>query len=293
MPELPEVQTVVDGLNQKMVGHTILDLVYCDAPKLIHGATLAGFKKEVTGQKIVRVTRRAKNILIYLSGGKILHVHLKMTGHLIVKKDTYKVVDGKWQGSNLPPELTDPINQFIHIVFLLSGGLQLAYSDMRKFGFFHLIDTDGVLEVDERHGPEPVYNPDFTLEVFRVILKKYPNNKIKALLLDQQKIAGIGNIYGDEILFLARVLPDRKAGSLSTIETKRVYENIEPVLLDAIKKRGTSIGDFRDSDGRIGSYQESRLVYGREGQSCGVCGSIIKRIKIGQRSAHFCSTCQK
>ncbi len=292
MPELPEVETVVRDLREKIVGKQILGLLYCDAPKIIRGMSVKVFTKEIVGQKIIRIERIAKNIIIHLSGGKIIHVHLKMTGHILIADSRFMIQDSRWQGEGLPKELEDPVNQFIHLVLELSGGLILAYSDMRKFGFWHLAKNAHIDAIEAKHGPEPLDNQKFTFRLFQSILV-VSNQKIKQVLLDQTKMAGIGNIYGDEILFLAGVRPTRIAKKLRKQEIKKIYENIRPTLIKAIKMRGTSIGDFRDTAGKKGYYQESRLVYGREGQPCPKCGTAIKRVKIAGRSSCYCPACQR
>ncbi|MBI2448572.1 bifunctional DNA-formamidopyrimidine glycosylase/DNA-(apurinic or apyrimidinic site) lyase [Candidatus Microgenomates bacterium] len=292
MPELPEVETVVRDLRKKIVGKKILEVLYCDEPKIIRGMAVAIFKKKIIGQKIEKVERRAKNIFMYLSGGRVLHIHLKMTGHLLISDCRFQIADGKWVGEGLPKELEEKVNQFIHLVLELSGRTILAYSDMRKFGFWHLTSKAHIEAVVARHGPEPLDDEMFTLATFRAILRA-SGGKIKQTLLDQSKIAGIGNIYGDEILFLAGVMPTKIAKKLRNKEIEKIYYNIRPTLEKAIKMRGASIGDFRDTAGKKGYYQESRLVYGREGLLCLQCGGKIKRIKIAGRSSCYCPKCQR
>lgn len=292
MPELPEVHTVVEGLKQGLVSRAITGVLYCDSLKTIRSTTVEDFAKKIVGRSIVDVQRRAKNIFIYLSDGAIIHVHLKMTGHFLLVPRSYRIHQGRWQGDLLPDELRDPINQFIHVSIAIGDDMQLAFSDMRKFGYLHVVTAEQVRAVDAQHGPEPVGNPDFTLKIFTQLLEG-TDRAIKAVLLDQTRIAGIGNIYGDEILFRAGIRPGRKVRSLGATEIRRIYGQIEPVLMQAIALRGTSIGDFRDTEGKKGIYQESRLVYGRERQPCLVCGTAIERIKIGQRSAYFCPHCQR
>ena len=226
-----------------------------------------------------------------MSGDKSLIFHLKMTGHLIVESLKFKVKSGRWVGENLPEELKDPKNQFIHLVLELSGNQILAFSDMRKFGIIRLEDAGYLTDLDKRLGPEPL-DSKFDLNQFKKALKG-TNGKIKQVLMDQSRIAGIGNIYGDEILFLAGVKPDRRVKKLKKEEFKKIYNSISIVLNRAIKYRGSSESDFRDTSGKKGDYQNHSYVYGRGGDICKKCGGEIKKIKIGQRSAHYCVRCQK
>lgn len=292
MPELPEVQTIVNDLNNKIKGNEILGVSYCDNKKAFKEITFDKFEKEIKNRKIISVQRRAKYILINLSGDKILLFHLKMTGHLlIVESLKFKVESGKWVGKDLPVELKDPRNQFIHLVLELSGGKILAFSDVRKFGVIRLENSDYLASLESKLGPEPL-GSGFDLNQFQKAIEG-SNGKIKAVLMDQSKIAGIGNIYGDEILFLAGIRPDRRVKNLSSQEIVKIYKSIPLVLKKALKYRGSSESDYRDASGKKGHYQEHSYVYRKEKQKCGKCGGEIKKIKIGQRSAHYCTKCQK
>jgi len=290
MPELPEVQTVVNDLNKTIKDKTILDVLYCDNKKMFLGGTFDKFKKEIKNRKILDIKRRAKYILISLSGDKLLVLHLKMTGHIIVVSSKYKVVGGKWVGEDLPDKLRDPRNQYIHLLLKLSDGVLFAFSDVRKFGFMRLENNDYLASLDAKLGPEPL-DTKFDLKAFKEILGR-SNGKIKAILLDQNKISGIGNIYGDEILFLAGVRPDRSVKSLTKKEIEKIYKSIRPILEKAIKYGGSSESDFRRISGEKGDYQNHSYVYRREKSSCRECGGEIKKIKVGQRSAHYCVKCQ-
>jgi len=292
LPELPEVQTVVNDLNKKIKGKTILDLFYCDAPKIIKGAVLADFRKRIKNRKIERIERRAKNILFFLDKNEILAVHMKMTGHLIIVKSLkLKVKSGKWVGENLPTELKDPKNQFIRLVFNISGGLIMAFSDLRKFGEFKLVKMDYLTQIESKLGPEPL-DHKFSLNAFENILA-ISKGKIKTILMDQSKISGIGNIYADEILFDAGIRPDRMANKISKKEREKIFNSIRDILKKAIKNRGTSDSDYRDTDGKSGNNQNHLFVYRRTGEKCRKCGTEIKRIVIAQRGTHFCPKCQR
>ena len=304
LPELPEVQTIVNDLDKKIVGKKILGVLYCDAKKLIKESSFEKFKKEIKNKKILKAERRAKNILVHLSDEKILSVHLKMTGHLLIVKNSKLkaknlgatssqiiIKNGKWAGNNLPKELKEPKNQFIHLVLELSGGEVLALSDMRKFAEVKLVDNGYLRILDQKLGPEPL-DTGFDIKCFKNIIKS-SKGKIKQALMDQSKISGIGNTYADEILFFSGVRPDRLVGSLKEVEINMIFRSIKDILKKAIKLRGTSTADFRDTEGKEGGYQKVRYVYQRKGEKCRKCGSIIKKIKQGGRGTCFCPVCQK
>lgn len=290
MPELPEVHTIVTDLKKFLPGLKITD-VWTDVKKF------KKIKKEVVGQKILKVERRGKNILIHLSPrsdlkknpkGLTLLVHQKMTGHLLY---------GKYQKSNSkfqkfipvePEELKDPYNRFVHLVFTLSNDKHLALCDMRKFATVAVIPTEKVSDKFKKMGPEPS-DKNFNFKKFNDILKN-KNGKIKTVLMNQDVIAGIGNIYSDEILWLAGVHPLSKISDLKEAELKKIYGAIRPVLNKAIKARGSSYIDYRDAQGKKGRYQEMQNAYGLKGKQCKKkgCGGIIEKIVVGGRSAHFC-----
>ncbi len=291
MPELPEVETIKRDLNKSIKGKKILEILYCDTKNLIKEPSFKEFEREIKNKEIKEIKRRAKNLLFYLSSDKVLLIHLKLTGHLLLVDSKYKIKNSKWTGDNLPEELKDPRNQFIHLSFLLSDGNQLALSDLRKFAAIRLIDKESLANYLSEYGPEPL-EKDFTFEKFKEAIKNR-KGPIKKILMDQSVIAGIGNIYSDEILFESGILPARDVKDLSEKELKRIYNSISNVLKKAIKLRGESISDFRDIKGRLGRFDRERFVYRREGKPCKKCGTIIERIKIGGRSAHFCPKCQK
>ncbi len=320
MPELPEVQTIVNDLNKKVVGRRITG-VWFDFPKMFKKSPLA--LEKIKGKKILGVGRRGKNILIYLSSadkrghdadqrGKnirenqrlnqresayVLLIHQKLTGHLLV---------GKWkitcQASGVrcqviplePKELaTDPQNQYIHLIFYLDNGQMLGLSDLRKFAKVILGKKEQIENLPElkKIGPE-VNDPKLTLGKFKDLILK-ERRKIKQVLMDQEVIAGIGNIYSDEILWKAKIHPFEPTNKLSEKELGVLYAAMKKVLKKAVKMRGTSISDFRDTAGKKGKYAEIRSVYQRENEPCPRCKTKIKRVKLGGRSAHFCPSCQK
>lgn len=291
MPELPEVETVVNDLKRKVLKRTFLG-VWTDFAKMIHRPkSFSDFNKQIKGKKIQKVWRRGKNIIFDLSEDYCLRVHQKMTGHLLFGK--WQKQKGKWQAIVSGPLKEDPWNRFLHLIFWLDNGYQLALSDMRKFAKVDLQKKDDLLNSPEFKslGPEPL-EKGFTFAKFKERLQKKKNGKIKQVLMDQNIVVGIGNIYSDEILWQAKTHPFRLVGQLDNNEFKKIWLATRQILKKAIKLRGTSIPDFRDTSGKPGSYDKARLVYKREGEKCQRCKTPIKRIKMGGRSAHFCPKCQ-
>lgn len=302
MPELPEVQTVVNDLNRKVVGRKITG-VWFDWPKMIKDPLdqsknkiahkhVAVFEKFLKGEKIVEAKRRAKNILIYLTHGKLLLVHQKMTGHMLIGK--WKVEQGK-RPTPIEPEaaITDPYNKYVHLILYLDNGKMLALSDLRKFAKVIAGSAKEIENLPEltNLGPDAL-DPNLKYADFKKrILKK--SQKIYQVLMDQQVIAGIGNIYANEILWLAKVYPFKAAKKLSEKELKATWQAIRKILPRALKLGGTSTSDFRDTDGEKGKYGNELLVYQRGGEPCFRCKTKIKRIMVSGRSAHFCPKCQK
>jgi len=281
MPELPEVETTVRGLRKTISGLTIknvwTDLSTKDKRQkesVANPKFFPMFRKNILNKKVLSVERRAKNILINISGGKTILVHLKMTGHLLFNnRDNY-----------------------VHVIFYFQSGKYLAFSDIRKFGKITLLDTK--IAYDTKHlnniGPEPL-EKNFNLEKLKERLNKKPNGKIKTILIDQSIIAGIGNIYSDEILWRAGVHPERKVSTLKEKELKLIFKAIKETLAKGIDFGGDSMSDYRNILGQKGKFQEKHNAYQRNGEPCakpGCKGKIIK-LKIGGRSAHFCDIHQR
>ena len=301
MPELPEVQTVVSDLNKKIVNKTVAS-VWLDWPKMIKDplsqsktnvskTAVNFFLENIVGKKVIGARRVAKNILIDLTDGYLLLIHQKMTGHLLT---------GRWRIEKkgvvaLEPEsvVKDKYNGYIHLIITFSDGSMLALSDLRKFAkvlFGKKEVIEGLTEITNL-GPDAL-DPKLNFKRFENILSKQ-SRKIKTVLLDPKVIAGVGNIYSDDILWQAGIHPEAKPVELSSLQLRRVYKAMKSILKKAVKLRGTSTSDFRDTDGLKGGYTEYRRVYGRENLPCYRCKNLIKRIKIGGRSAHFCPICQQ
>ncbi len=271
MPELPEVETIKRQLNRKIKGKKI-KTVEVRLPRFVK-YPLKKFKQIVIGAKIGNVSRRAKLLIIELSNEYYLVIHLKLTGQLIFNSQPTK---------------------HTHLIYYFTDGSHLVHNDLRQFGFVKVIPKKELADflAKEKYGPEPL-TKEFTLKLFRELLSKRKKAKIKPLLMDQTWLAGIGNLYSDEILFLAKILPYRKAETLKETEIKRIYQGIKKILALAVSRRGSSSDQYVDAVGQKGNYLPLVKVYRREGKPCYLCGTKIERLKIGGRSAHFCPKCQK
>lgn len=301
MPELPEVTTTVRGINKVAKNLTIKD-VWSDWPKLIRSGIFQDFKKQLTGRKILNSERRAKNILINLSGGKTVLIHMKMTGHVMYGKwrEARKTDRPGWKW--LPVEdsdkhpLNDPYNRFIHLIFFLSNGHQLVLADTRKFAKVLLFETDKTKEHPDLHilGPEPL-DSSLTLKLFEERLHKKPHWPIKQALMNQELIAGIGNIYSDEILWQAGVHPLQKVSEINQDKVKKIYSAMKKILQKSIELGGDSTSDYRNIHGERGGFQKVHMVYRRTGEKCRKrgCHGTTMRIIVATRSAHFCSEHQR
>jgi formamidopyrimidine-DNA glycosylase len=280
MPELPEVETIARELRPLVLDAEIAG-AWWDWPRVIRNPDPESFADEVAGRRILGVTRRAKWILLELSGEAVLAIQVKMTGQLFV----------------LPA--TAPRDRHVHVALRFLDGRELRMRDVRKFGRFGLyrrdeagaiLGEDGVHELFAEHGPEPLSDV-LTLPAFRRRLRAR-RGRLKPLLVDQSFLAGIGNIYADEALWLARLHPLRRAGTLRPRDERRLYSAVRAILAEAIARRGSSIDDYTAPEGD-GEMQEHLQVYQRSGHPCPRCGRPIRRIVIGARSTHFCSWCQR
>lgn len=289
MPELPEVETIVRDLDREVRNRIFLD-IWTDAKNLIKRDAFPIFKKKIVGKKILRVRRRAKNILIDLSDDYILLIHQKITGHLLLGK--WKLEKGKWTAEEEGPLSCDPMNRFLHVIFFLDDKRQLALSDARKFAKVELWKREELEKSKDFSalGPEPLAK-DFTFEKFKELFIK-KRGRIKQVLMDQNFISGIGNIYASEILFDAKIHPEEDVSKLESNDLKRIYNAMVKILEKSIELRGDSFSDFRTLYGEKGKSQEVVKVYQKEGEKCPRCGGTIKRIKQGGRSSYFCPKCQ-
>ena len=281
MPELPEVETVARDLRPRIVGATIVSARSTWARTLRTHAPEA-FAEAVAGRRVEAVGRRAKLVVVDLSDGAALTIHLKMTGQLFV----------------VPADA--PVDPYVRLVLELADGREIRFRDIRKFGRIGLYGRDpatgelttevGGSAVFAAFGPEPL-DPAFGLREFRRRLRRR-KGRLKPLLLDQAFLAGVGNIYADEALWTARLHPLRTAGTLRPSDERRLFDAVRTILSEAIERRGSSIDDYTAPDGD-GSMQERLQVYQRTGEPCPRCGRPVKRIVIGARSTHLCTWCQR
>ncbi|MFH2062758.1 MAG: bifunctional DNA-formamidopyrimidine glycosylase/DNA-(apurinic or apyrimidinic site) lyase [bacterium] len=275
MPELPEVETVRRQLERAVVGRRISSVEVRFAGRL--NLSARRFADCLTGRRIESVGRRAKLLLIGLSGGDTLVVHLKMTGRMLLVEPDHEP------------------GRHTHVVFRLSGGKVMFFDDLRKFGFLRVCRTD---ELERKvlgplgYGPEPM-GKDFILDGFAACLKAHSRAAIKPLLLSQKCVVGVGNIYSDESLWRAGIRPGRAAGKLRPDEVRSLFEAVRHVLRRSIRIGGTSVDSYRDAHGRRGGYERELEAYGREGQPCSRCGGSIRKVRLGGRGTHYCPSCQK
>ncbi|MES2436418.1 MAG: bifunctional DNA-formamidopyrimidine glycosylase/DNA-(apurinic or apyrimidinic site) lyase [Patescibacteria group bacterium] len=296
MPELPEVQTTVDGINDVVKGLTITD-VWTDYNSLFHAGKdniknpeyFSQFKKDVVGSKIKNASRVGKNVLIHLSNKKTILTHMKMTGHYMYGKYVYR--DKIWQPEAQDGPLRDPFNRHIHLVFSLSDGKHLAFSDLRKFAKVFIFDTENEKTIEDLMGigPDPL-DSSFSYEVFKSQLLKRPTWKIKLALMSQELIAGIGNIYSDEMLWESDIHPESHVGKIPEKNFKKMFSVTTPLLQRGIDFGGDSDSDYRNIHGESGNFQNKHHAYRRTGEACDKkgCNGTIARLKMGGRSAHFC-----
>lgn len=274
MPELPEVETVCRSLRQTVLQQTI-ESVTVRLPRLLQQDEPDTFSKKLEGRRFCAVRRRGKYILLDLSDGETLVVHLRMTGKLLY----------------LPA--SEPWGKHTHIVFALSDGHTLRYDDVRQFGTLQLTETAGCMGLSclAALGPEPLED-DFTPQWLQQHMTG-KKQKAKAFLLDQHNIAGIGNIYADEILFQAGIHPEEPVCKLADIATaERLWFAIRDRLSQGIAYGGSSIKDYVDSLGQSGSFQKLHKAYGRSGQPCVECGCLLEKMVSGGRSSVYCPNCQ-
>ena len=272
MPELPEVECVVRGLRPRITGKTI-QRVTVRLPRIVLGSPL-DLVENLPGLSFGETNRRGKLIILDLSQGFSLLVHLRMTGQLLF----------------LPS--SEAQSKHTHVIFHLNDGhYQLRYLDQRQFGWLQLVETTRLKIHPQitQLGPEPLeISPG---EFTRLIGSR--RRQIKPLLLDQGALAGMGNIYADEALHRAHIHPLKRASDLSTAKLKDLHQAIQEVLTEAIDCSGSTVSHFRDPEGRPGEFQRSHRVYGRQGEPCLGCGRSIEKIRVGGRGTHICPRCQR
>lgn len=272
MPELPEVETVRRGLNSLIKGRTITNVeIYYD--KIIIGS-IADFQRQLVGAKILDIGRRAKYLLFHFDNNLTMISHLRMEGK-------YQVRASKAD-----------FDKHVHIVFHLDDGKFLGYRDVRKFGKMQLVPTTEELQGKAivALGPEPL-TPEYTLAALQQGLQRRKKS-IKATLLDQHVVSGLGNIYVDEVLWRAQIHPEEPANKVTEQQVAALYPIINDEIKTAIAAGGTTVRSYVDATGHEGTFQLQLHVYNQEGHPCERCGTIIKKIKVAGRGTHFCPQCQ-
>jgi formamidopyrimidine-DNA glycosylase len=288
MPELPEVETVKLGLNRLLPGREVAAVQF-DWPKSFPNAE-ADVETFLVGAEVVQVRRRAKVLIIDLSTKYSLVIHLKMTGQLVFRGEAEAFGAGHPNGSlvgELPDRSTRVTLEFI-------DGSKLYFNDQRKFGWMRLLPTVEIENLDffQKVGPEPL-SKDFGWQQFRERLLRRKNTNIKAALLDQTVIAGVGNIYADESLWGAMIHPGSRVAALSDEQFKTLYEELVMVLELSIEKGGSTDKNYVDAEGKRGSYLTFARVFRREGQTCPRCGTVVVKTRVAGRGTHFCPHCQQ
>ncbi|MEE9553885.1 MAG: bifunctional DNA-formamidopyrimidine glycosylase/DNA-(apurinic or apyrimidinic site) lyase [candidate division Zixibacteria bacterium] len=269
MPELPEVQTIIDDISKRIVGKTIKDVAYI---------TNSIWRNEIPERtrflkaRVSGLERKGKHILVHLSDDHTLIIHLKMTGKLTVCR----------------PD--DPIIKHTHFIVRFAR-MELRFNDIRRFGYLDFTESSRLndLKYLADLGPDALGISEYGF----VNLVRSKNSRIKSLLLDQNSISGLGNIYADEALYAAGINPTRKSSGISPARIKRLHLNIVVILKKALASRGSSVSDYVDGSGKQGEFQNFHRVYGRTGKPCNKCGSSIKKKTVAGRSSHYCPRCQR
>ncbi|HEU4739197.1 MAG TPA: bifunctional DNA-formamidopyrimidine glycosylase/DNA-(apurinic or apyrimidinic site) lyase [Solirubrobacterales bacterium] len=287
MPELPEVETVVRQLEPEVEGHRIDQLEVLDA-RWSRPVPPGKLGKAVSGATIEGLGRRGKYILMRLDGARTLVMHLRMTGNLILREGE-EMLDPS-EGRRLYESERSTEERHLRARFVLDDGRELWFTDPRRFGEAFLLANDGLDERFAKLGPEP-FSPEFTAAALGEMAAGR-TAPLKSFLLDQSKVAGVGNIYADEALFRAELHPLSPAGSMKPEHLAALRDAVVAALEAGIEAGGSSIDDYRDARGEKGSMQDEFLVHTREGEDCHRCGGTIVRIVVGGRSTYFCPSCQ-
>lgn len=273
MPELPEVENVRRTLSDLVIQKEI-DQVIVSVPKMIVGTEVEEFVHLLIGEKFEAVRRRGKFLIFDLTHCSIL-AHLRMEGKFRLHNET------------------DEVSKHTHVIFHFTDQTELRFLDVRKFGTLELIEKRGEDQTRsiQKLGPEPL-SELFLKAPFATRLKK-TTRAIKTVLLDQKLVAGVGNIYADEICFRAKVMPNRPANTLTNAEITRIYKATKSIMAEAVKLGGSTIRTYVNSEGKLGQYQEKLVVYGHNGEPCPICGTEIEKMKLNGRGTHYCPKCQK
>jgi formamidopyrimidine-DNA glycosylase len=291
MPELPEVETIARQLDRKLRGSTVKSVEMLQTGRETPRGEL--FVKALVGKKIECIGRRAKLLVWFFTDGTAMLAHLKMTGRFVFVNDGYK--PGKHDRAifvfkPVAVHSRSHSSDAVRRSTLDVGRIVLVWSDVRKFGFVKVVKPSELKKILSGYGPEPLAS---SVQELADRLKTPKTRMVKAALLNQEAIAGVGNIYADESLHRAKLRPTRRLGTLSAEDRLRLVKEIKNVLRESLKKGGTSDVDYVDARGKKGTFQDFLRVYGRKGEACRDCGTDIKRMTIGQRGTHYCPKCQK
>lgn len=288
MPELPEVETVRRGLSRFLSGLTFQDVKISHAKSF--STTKADINKFLIDATVLDVQRRAKILIINLSSHYSLLIHLKMTGQLVFERKSVRFGGGH-PGDSLINKLPDRTTR---VTFEFTDQSRMYFNDQRKFGWIRLWPTLEIPDINfmQQFGPEPLES-DFSWQVLKKQLQRRPKSTIKAALLDQTVIAGIGNIYADESLWAAKIHPKTPTYKLSDLMIRQLYKSIIDVLNLSLRKGGSTDRNYVDAEGHKGSYLTFAKVFRRDGLACPRCGTLILKNKVAGRGTHFCPFCQR
>ncbi len=286
MPELPEVETIVRDLQANIVGLPI-DRIEVRLPKMVKHPD-GNFHSLLENNHFSKVRRRAKYLIFDINNSpESMVAHLRMTGQMIYKRGG----DFLAGGHGKKEDLEALPNKFSHVIFHFADGSQLFFNDMRQFGYLEVVSSDRLVEIDNKLGVEPL-EPEFTLELFEKLTENKRTN-IKAFLLNQKFIAGLGNIYVDETLFSAGVLPQRTVDSLKKKEKHKIWKAVKKILGKAVEERGTTFNDYLDANGQQGNFLKFLKVYSRGGEKCLKCKEeTLEKSKVAGRGTVYCVICQ-
>jgi formamidopyrimidine-DNA glycosylase len=274
MPELPEVETTARGLRGVLISRECLSVHSVDWPRMLPNTSEEMLAEVLVGDRVSAVGRKGKYLTLEFQQGPLLVIHRKMSGNVLLMS------------------ASEPIERHTHLAVGFSESSELRLVDPRKFSRVYMFTCpdDAHSFFSERLGVDPL--DELTLPLLRRLLE-VRRGRLKSVLLDQRTFPGVGNLYCDEALWRARIHPLRPAESLTRTETRRLYESLQGVLLEAIERRGTSFSDYRDADGAPGEFQNHLSSYGREGLPCPRCGRLIQKTYVGMRGTHFCPGCQR
>lgn len=286
MPELPEVETIRQGLKKHVLFKTLKKPIV-NLPKMVRG-NVDQFQDVLSDNQFVDIDRFAKLLVFRLADSEFsMLLHLKMTGQLIYPIPTELVAGGH----PFPKFNLDLPNKYTHLIFPFADGTNLYFNDLRQFGYLQLATSAELDKIAANYGLEPG-TTNFTWKKFQTLMKRR-RTPLKNFLLNQQVIAGLGNIYADEVAFYAGIKPTRTVDTLTLAEQKLLFQGIQEIIAKAIQHRGTTFRNYADNEGRQGGYAPFLQVYGRAGEKCLRCGDTIAKIKLAGRGTHYCPNCQK